>query len=285
MEVNFKHPPTLCYLFPPKLLPAFSCFLAKLFHPQHCLFLLVLGGLYLLYHQLSSFHLLLIFTVSPFNTPSQLRLDHYCSSSKRLLYHFNGIQEDQPFTNHFEASKMSYSIRFLPPSQPSIPVERRSRPPRHATSEPSRPASCHMSRVYLDKLSDQQKAIVKPLLARVEHWKGHCLCSFGKPLLQAKVMVSRRAIGGDGQVEDTIIRQYQVFLFSNILICCRKRARPNAQGKDWALKGRVFLRNIYDVQQTGGEWSFSRRAIPLCLLTRSSCLNHRIATMHQLSRR
>lgn len=112
-------------------------------------------------------------------------------------------------------------------------------------------ASCHESRAYLDKLSEQQKALVKPLIARVEHWKGHCLCSFGKPLLQAKVMVSRTPVSGGSHLEEPVTRQYQIFLFSNILICCRKRTQPNSRGKDWALKGRVFLRNIYNVEQTG----------------------------------
>lgn len=154
------------------------------------------------------------------------------------------------------SSTMSYSISFLPPTQPSYPAsgQRRSRATyysHHATRESM--ASCHESRAYLDKLSDQQKAIVKPLIARVEHWKGHCLCSFGKPLLQAKVMVSRTPVSGGSHLEEAITRQYQIFLFSNILICCRKRTRPNSRGKDWALKGRVFLRNIYDVQQTGGK--------------------------------
>lgn len=147
---------------------------------------------------------------------------------------------------------MSYSISFLPPPQSRhSPVPK----PHEAAQSISMPSSsCHESRAYLEKLNEQQQALVRPLLARVEHWKGHCLCSFGKPLLQAKVMVSRAQPGGETSMNEVSTRQYQAFLFSNILICCRKRSRPNAQGRDWTLKGRVFLRNVYDVQQIEGEF-------------------------------
>lgn len=154
----------------------------------------------------------------------------------------------------FSLATMSYSISFLPPSQPrqsSVPR------PRSATqSTLMAGSSCHESRTYLDKLNEQQQALVRPLIARVEHWKGHCLCSFGKPLLQAKTMISRTPPGGETSMNETSTRQYQVFLFSNILVCCRKRSRPNAQGKDWTLKGRVFLRNVYDVERVGGEFKW-----------------------------
>jgi len=156
---------------------------------------------------------------------------------------------------------MSYAISFLPPSQQQQqPFASRLRTSSNsysnattATSASMAGASCHESQRYLDKLTEPQQSLVKPLISRVEHWKGHCLCSFGKPLLQAKVMVSRSPLGGEPYLHEQTTRQYQVFLFSNILVCCRKRSRPNAQGKDWTLKGRVFLRNIYDVQQAGGE--------------------------------
>lgn len=155
---------------------------------------------------------------------------------------------------------MSYSISFLPPSQQQQqPAPSRQRTTSHpysdatAATSAATSVSCHDSQRYLNKLTEQQRALVKPLISRVEHWKGHCLCSFGKPLLQAKVMVSRSPLGGEPYLHEQTTRQYQVFLFSNILVCCRKRSRPNTQGKDWTLKGRVFLRNIYDLQQTGGE--------------------------------
>lgn len=144
---------------------------------------------------------------------------------------------------------MSYSISFLPPSQSRAASIARP----HNGTQPTSTAgtSCQESRTYLNKLNEQQQALVKPLIARVEHWKGHCLCSFGKPLLQAKAMVSRIPVGGETHTHEITTRQYQIFLFSNILICCRKRSQPNAQGRDWTMKGRVFLRNIYDVQRTG----------------------------------
>lgn len=146
---------------------------------------------------------------------------------------------------------MSYSISFLPPSQSRAASIARP----HNGTQPTSTAgtSCQESRTYLNKLNEQQQALVKPLIARVEHWKGHCLCSFGKPLLQAKAMVSRIPVGGETHTHEITTRQYQIFLFSNILICCRKRSQPNAQGRDWTMKGRVFLRNIYDVQRTGGK--------------------------------
>jgi hypothetical protein len=155
---------------------------------------------------------------------------------------------------------MAYSIAFLPPSSHSLPQYPNSRQERASKSSAKLPhmgTACHESRVYLDKLSDAQRLLIKPLLARVEHWKGHCLCSFGKPLLHAKVSVTRSPLGGGGSTTENAnsscnSRPYQAFLFSNILICCRKRSRHNAQGKDWTLKGRVFLRNIYDVEQLGG---------------------------------
>jgi hypothetical protein len=147
---------------------------------------------------------------------------------------------------------MSYSIQFLPPSQPQQPTAPRPRASRgHHNATGGTATACHESRLYLDKLTEQQRALIKPLISRVEHWKGHCLCSFGNPLLQAKVLVSRSPLQ---ELDEVTTRQYQIFLFSNILVCCRKRSRPNSQGKDWTLKGRVFLKNIYEVQQIRGEW-------------------------------
>lgn len=121
----------------------------------------------------------------------------------------------------------------------------------------------------LDRLEDKQTQVISSYVKRVQDWKGHCICTFGEPLLADTVRVSRHvndttsasvANGGhDMYNESTSInnatssRSYRVILFQNILLCCKKTAYPNEHGRDLKLKGRIFLRDIHSIQMIGGE--------------------------------
>ncbi|CCX30511.1 hypothetical protein FPQ18DRAFT_364854 [Pyronema domesticum] len=111
--------------------------------------------------------------------------------------------------------------------------------------------------------------IVKDLEGRVEDWKGHKLEHFGELLLHGQFSV----IKGDqkGDVE----REYYIYLFERILLCCKemgvgkkqnktmsmgKSAKPPPGGKkrtSLQLKGRIFMQNVTDVVSIARNGSYT----------------------------
>jgi len=96
--------------------------------------------------------------------------------------------------------------------------------------------------------------MVESLLARVENWKGYCICTFGVPLLSGTLRISRTCQSEPAVTSD---RWYEVYLFSNIFLACKHRDKRDANGKDLALKGRVFLQSIKSVTELAGRSSSS----------------------------
>ncbi|KAF2478540.1 Pleckstrin homology domain-containing protein [Neohortaea acidophila] len=109
---------------------------------------------------------------------------------------------------------------------------------------------------------------VQELKLRVEDWKGHKVDSFGALLLYGTFTVLKSenlGVGGkDGE------RQYHVYLFETILLCCKdidlskpknklsnrqlvdKRGKPKLQ-----LKGRIFMQNVTDLVSLGKPGSYT----------------------------
>ena len=97
---------------------------------------------------------------------------------------------------------------------------------------------------------------VTELQHRVEDWKGHKIDHFGELLLHGNYTVLK----GEGAKE--VEREYKVYLFERILLCC-KEINPNkpknkmlGQSKPLVdkkgklklqLKGRIFMQNVTDV--------------------------------------
>ncbi|WFD35520.1 Guanine nucleotide exchange factor for Cdc42p [Malassezia cuniculi] len=107
--------------------------------------------------------------------------------------------------------------------------------------------------------------VVRNLTARVEDWKGHSLPSFGALLLHDVFVVSK----------DESEREFHVYLFERILLCCKDASVPQGQqqrsrsrgallrprqgsfsstlptrreGGPLQLKGRIFISNITRIQ-------------------------------------
>lgn len=77
-----------------------------------------------------------------------------------------------------------------------------------------------------DKVNEAQRraenvATVKLLERRVEDWKGHALSNFGELLLDDVFMVTKSEVD----------REYHVFLFEKIILCCKDATAPNPNRK------------------------------------------------------
>ncbi|KAF2434637.1 hypothetical protein EJ08DRAFT_474127 [Tothia fuscella] len=100
---------------------------------------------------------------------------------------------------------------------------------------------------------EERIAAVNELRERVEDWKGHRLDSFGDLLLHGTHHVIKGG-SNSGKEEE---REYKIYLFQMILLCCKemnggkqknqkkalidKKGRPKLQ-----LKGRIFMQNVTD---------------------------------------
>lgn len=122
-----------------------------------------------------------------------------------------------------------------------------------------------------DKVNETSRAqgnleVMRSLAARVEDWKGHSLASFGALLLNGIFVVSK------GESE----REFHVYLFERILLCCKETGSPHSQAQTRSrsrgallrgrqgsfsnslpqrrdstslqLKGRIFISNIQRIQ-------------------------------------
>ncbi|RPB23330.1 hypothetical protein L211DRAFT_786992 [Terfezia boudieri ATCC MYA-4762] len=100
--------------------------------------------------------------------------------------------------------------------------------------------------------------VTEDLAVRVEDWKGHRLDQFGSLLLNGQFTV----IKGDGRGD--LEREYHIYLFQKILLCCKeigpskKQSKTMSMGKKAAavntkkktnlqLKGRIFMQNVTDI--------------------------------------
>ncbi|KTW29133.1 uncharacterized protein T551_02407 [Pneumocystis jirovecii RU7] len=105
-------------------------------------------------------------------------------------------------------------------------------------------------RVNETRRRQENEVVVMELERRVEDWKGHNVSSFGALLLEDIFMVLK------GDVE----REYHVYLFERILLCCKEMSTSKKQTKNMSiskkpqkkrgslqLKGRIFINNVSDI--------------------------------------
>ncbi|EKG13041.1 hypothetical protein MPH_09861 [Macrophomina phaseolina MS6] len=115
-------------------------------------------------------------------------------------------------------------------------------------------------------LEDRKEAL-EELKSRVEDWKGHRIEGFGDLLLYGTFTVLK----GDGASAKDQEREYKIYLFEMILLCCKeinpnkqknklmsnkqlydKRGKPKLQ-----LKGRIFMQNVTDAISTAKPGSYT----------------------------
>lgn len=107
---------------------------------------------------------------------------------------------------------------------------------------------------------------LEDLKSRVEDWKGHRVGGFGALLLFGSYTVLK-SDGAPGKDQE---REYHVYFFESILLCCKdidrnkpknkmstrqlvdKRGRPKMQ-----LKGRIFMQNVTDVVKASKPGSYT----------------------------
>ncbi|KAF3923770.1 hypothetical protein AA313_de0201617 [Arthrobotrys entomopaga] len=110
-----------------------------------------------------------------------------------------------------------------------------------------------------DAIRKQENAeTAEDLKDRVEDWKGHQLEQFGDLLLSGQFTVIKGDTKGD------IEREYHVFLFERILLCCKdiplKKQKPSPRkGKklDLQLKGRIYMQNVTDIISLAKNGSYT----------------------------
>lgn len=104
-------------------------------------------------------------------------------------------------------------------------------------------------RVNETRRRQENEIVVMELERRVEDWKGHSVASFGSLLLEDTFQVMK------GDVE----REYRVYLFERILLCCKENTPSKKNSKSMSiskkpkkraslqLKGRIFINNVTDI--------------------------------------
>ncbi|KAF2224926.1 Pleckstrin homology domain-containing protein [Elsinoe ampelina] len=117
-------------------------------------------------------------------------------------------------------------------------------------------ATAVLSRTNAAMEREDRFAIVDELSGRVEDWKGHKVEQFGELLLFGTFTV----IKSDSGVSKDSEREYHVYFFESILLCCKdidpNKAKNKMKGKPLVdkkgkpklqLKGRIFMQNVTDV--------------------------------------
>ena len=104
-------------------------------------------------------------------------------------------------------------------------------------------------RVNETRRRQENEVVVMELERRVEDWKGHSVASFGSLLLEDTFQVIK------GEIE----REYRVYLFERILLCCKESGQNKKNSKSMSiskkpkkraslqLKGRIFINNVTDL--------------------------------------
>ncbi|TKX23303.1 Rho guanine nucleotide exchange factor scd1 [Elsinoe australis] len=127
-------------------------------------------------------------------------------------------------------------------------------------------ATAVLSRTNAAIEREDRFAAVDELTGRVEDWKGHKVEQFGELLLYGTFTVLKSDSGTSKDSE----REYHVYFFESILLCCKdidpNKAKNKMKGKPLVdkkgkpklqLKGRIFMQNVTDVVSTAKQGSYS----------------------------
>ncbi|GAB7364520.1 hypothetical protein MBLNU230_g5328t1 [Neophaeotheca triangularis] len=127
-----------------------------------------------------------------------------------------------------------------------------------ADLEAGKAAATHVLSLTNEAVGREERVLaVEDLKSRVEDWKGHRVEQFGDLMLYGTFTVVKSEAIATGKDAE---RQYHVYLFETILLCCKdidpskpknklaskpmvdKRGKPKLQ-----LKGRIFMQNVTDL--------------------------------------
>jgi cell division control protein 24 len=111
-----------------------------------------------------------------------------------------------------------------------------------------------------DKINEAQRraendATVKSLNSRIEDWKGHHLSNFGELLLDDIFIVTKSEVD----------REYHVFLFEKIILCCKEALPQLTNNGKRAGKNNSILKKQLTSNGQGGAVQARKRTTPLLL--------------------
>jgi hypothetical protein len=121
---------------------------------------------------------------------------------------------------------------------------------------------------------------LQELLSRVDDWKGHDITTFGSLLLEAMFPV----------IKNESEREYHVYLFERIILCCKEATEPGGGKKKdkmkkesiikkpekkplskLQLKGRIFINNVLNAAPLLGNGKRYKLVSVLCgMLTKGT---------------
>nr|QHW03305.1 guanine-nucleotide exchange factor Cdc24 [Flammulina velutipes] len=111
-----------------------------------------------------------------------------------------------------------------------------------------------------DKINEAQRhaeneLTVKNLQNRVDDWKGHHLENFGQLLLDDIFIVTKSDID----------REYHVFLFEKIILCCKEAVPQSANGKKMSKSNSILKKQSNPSPLPGGVGQPQKKNTPLLL--------------------
>ena len=112
-----------------------------------------------------------------------------------------------------------------------------------------------------DKINEEQRraenlATVKNLESRVEDWKGHHISNFGTLLLDDIFTVTKSEMD----------REYHVFLFEKIILCCKEYIPQGPNGKKVSKSNSILKKpNTPTALVSPGGASSKKKSTPLLL--------------------
>jgi cell division control protein 24 len=113
-----------------------------------------------------------------------------------------------------------------------------------------------------DKINEAQRRAenlqtVKHLEGRIEDWKGHHLSNFGDLLLDDVFLVTKSEVD----------REYHVFLFEKIILCCKEALLPPPNGRQKGGKTNSLLKkqSVAPLSMSGGPGQTKKKNTPLLL--------------------
>ena len=102
----------------------------------------------------------------------------------------------------------------------------------------------------------ENEQTVKALESRVEDWKGHHLSHFGELVLDDIFVVKKSGVD----------REYHVFLFEKIILCCKEAIQPPASGSKKVNKnGSILKKQTTGLSPLPGGIAQSKKTTPLLL--------------------
>ncbi|KAG5641273.1 hypothetical protein DXG03_005585 [Asterophora parasitica] len=111
-----------------------------------------------------------------------------------------------------------------------------------------------------DKINEAQRRAeneltVKSLYSRIDDWKGHHLENFGELLLDDIFVVTKSEID----------REYHVFLFEKIILCCKEALQQAPNGRKVGKSNSILKKQVTPLSLPGGVGQPVKKNTPLLL--------------------